>query len=101
MALSGLQAPLLLFSAGAAAASSPARRRHAEPLSFSPRSIGARRPLDLGANKHDADSSPSWSAAVVTIMKNLFCRVIASGALQDKLSDDAGERWSGICTCGV
>ena len=96
MALSGLQAPLLLFSAGAAAASSPARRRHAEPLSPCRRSIGARRPLDLGANNHDADLRPSRSAAVMTIMKNHFRRANAGGALQDKLSDDAGERWSGL-----
>ena len=45
---------------------------------------------------HDADLRPSRSAAVVTIMKNLSRRVIAGGALQDKLSDDAGERWSGL-----
>ena len=45
---------------------------------------------------HDADLRPSRSAAVVTIMKNLSHRVIAGGALQDYLTDDADELWSGL-----
>ena len=32
----------------------------------------------------------------MTIMKNLSRRVIAGGALQDYLTDDAGELWSGL-----
>ena len=60
------------------------------------KSIGARRPVDLGERMQKADSRPSRSAAVVTIMKNLSRRVIAGGALQDYLTDDADERRSGL-----
>ena len=96
MALSGFRAPLLQFSAGAAAASSPARRRHSEPAHLCRRSIGARRPLDLSEHDDEPRARPSRSAAVMIIMENVPWRVDAGGALQDKLSDDAGERWSGL-----
>ena len=96
MAFSGLQAPILLFSAGDAATCPLRRNRHGEAGAPCHKSIGARRPVDLGERMQKADSRPSRSAAVVTIMKNLSRRVIAGGALQDYLTDDADERRSGL-----
>ena len=96
MAFSGLQAPILLFSAGDAATCPLRRNRHGEAGAPCHKSIGARRPVDLGERMQKAHSRPSRSAAVVTIMKNLSHRVIAGGALQDYLTDDAGELWSGL-----
>ena len=96
MALSGFRAPRRLFSVGAAAACPLRRNRHGEAGAPCHKSIGARRPVDLGERMQYADSRPSRSAAVVTIMKNLSHRVIAGGALQDYLTDDADELWSGL-----
>ena len=96
MALSGFRAPLLQFSAGAAAASSTARRRHSEPAHLCRRSIGARRPLDLSEHDDEPRARPSRSAAVMIIMENVLRRVDAGGALQEYLTDDAGELWSGL-----